>query len=125
MEPITLTAFAIGKLIAMKLGAAHLGTAALTAIGAAAIGTIITVGVLTIYEIASWFQKRRQLAGKTGNICFTLKTKLDSGDHGIVQGIMNRNASNVEAARVIQHDSLDSEMQQAHRYNDLVIYPVD
>lgn len=124
MEPITLTALYIGKLIAMKLGAAHLGAAALTALGAAAVATVIVVGVLTIYEVAKWFQQYQSLAKKESNVAITLKVKIEKKQYAVVQGIFDKNTNELGPARTIKYDSLDSQMRQAHQENDLVVYPV-
>ncbi|MBW4600851.1 MAG: hypothetical protein KME29_14935 [Calothrix sp. FI2-JRJ7] len=92
------------------------------AIAATAIFTIVYYAYLTWSIIVDWFQDYEHLAVQPNNVAATIKTRLDSGEHAVVQGIFDRRTSEEIEARTITYDQLDSQIQNAHRNSEVVIW---
>ncbi len=121
MEPLTLTALAVGKYLLGHLGVSAATTTA-AAIGGAAIATIVVITFLTMVVIINWFRSKQSVATRPHRVAFTLKMKLEIGDHGLVQGVFNKNTNSLEEGRTIKYDSLDADLKEKHRHHDLVVY---
>ncbi|MDG1500420.1 MAG: hypothetical protein P8R48_10660 [Planctomycetota bacterium] len=84
---------------------------------------VIHVAIRYFSEVVEWFRSRSHLkAADTANVAFTLKQALQSGKHGLVQGIFNETSSELVEAEVINCDRLDAELTRHHATQDLVIY---
>lgn len=92
------------------------------ALCAMAIYTIVHYAYLTWSTIVNWFRENEDLATEPNNVAATIKTKLDSGEHAVVQGIFNRRTGEEVEARTITYDELDSEIRDAHRRDEVVIW---
>ncbi len=132
MEPITLSILAgkIGAVILTKLGIIGFTAKTATIVGGVVLAGgagLIFISFLKMDEIVNWFTdpKIEIKARQKENIAFTLKTEIEEGNYAIVQGVFNKKAGSLEEGRVIKYDTLDSEMENAHRKHGLVIYPVD
>ncbi len=121
MEPLTLTALAVGKYLLGHFGITASTTAA-AAVGGAAIAAVVIISFLTMAVIISWFRSKQSIATRSGRVSFTLQMKLETGDHGLVQGVYNQNTNSLEEGRTIKYDSLDADLKEKHRRHDLVVY---
>jgi D-arabinose 1-dehydrogenase-like Zn-dependent alcohol dehydrogenase len=83
----------------------------------------IFIARLVIEEVVNWFRSKSdiKLANKN-NIAFTLQKKLNSGNFKTVQGVFDTGRSQIRAARAIESERMDPEMQNLHRGNELVVY---
>jgi|GEM_PF-890925 len=83
---------------------------------------IITV-LLTFGQIVDWFRNRQELvASDKDNIAVTLKTKLESGDFRMVQGIFNKRTNKTIDAKVIQCSDIDGKLKKIHDNRELAVY---
>lgn len=77
--------------------------------------------------LESWLNKIKRLLGKPylnqeDYLFFTVKTKSQSGEFVIVQGMFNKNTRSFTEARVLEYESLDSQVSNAHRRQKVVIW---
>jgi uncharacterized membrane protein YqiK len=86
------------------------------------IAVLIYIVLLIFSMLLEWFQQYKYLANRNNNVAVTVKTKLASGDHGLVQGIFDTNTEQFVEGRVIQYDTLDSKTKDAHRFKELVVW---
>lgn len=72
--------------------------------------------------LVQWFQEFAYLVNRGNHVAFTLEERLNSGQYKTVQGIFNTNSNDVTKIRGIKSDSLDSQIREAHRGSELVIW---
>lgn len=90
--------------------------------GAVGLG-IVVITYLVIKEVVDWFRSKSRLKqADKKNIAFTLVDKIRKGEYKTVQGIFNTRKNKVEEGRVIKSEAVDSEIENLHRDNELVIY---
>ncbi|HAX79666.1 MAG TPA: hypothetical protein DCY88_28495 [Cyanobacteria bacterium UBA11372] len=94
----------------------------IAAIGSAAVCATVFFAYLTWSILVNWFQEYETLATRSTNVAATIKTKLASGDHAVVQGIFNKNTGETVKGRIIKYDKLDSQVRDAHRNSEVVIW---
>jgi hypothetical protein len=94
----------------------------LAAIAAYSLFTIVFFAYLTFSIIAEWFRNNQEVATQLENVAATVKTALESGETKIIQGVFNKQTGDPVKGRIIEFDELDSEVREAHRNNDVVIY---
>ncbi|MEH2112008.1 hypothetical protein [Nostoc sp.] len=92
------------------------------AIFAMVVYEIVYYAYLTLTIVADWFQNYEDIATQPNNIAATIKTKLDSGEHAVVQGIFNKKTGDPVETRTIKYDQLDSDIRDAHRGSEVVIW---
>jgi hypothetical protein len=84
---------------------------------------VVQVAIRYFSEVVGWFRSRSHLkTADAANVAFTLKQALQSGKHGLVQGIFNETSSELIDAEVINCDRFDAELTRHHATQDLVIY---
>ncbi len=92
-------------------------------IGAAAVLVAIKIIILTFREIVAWFQSRQELVtSDKDNIAVTFKTKLESGNFKIVQGIFNKRTNETIDVKLIECSSTDEELTEIHKNSELAVY---
>lgn len=85
---------------------------------------VLTIGYLVFAQLIDWFKSREELVlADKDNIAFTLQQKLAAKKYKTVQGIFNRRTSTIVDGRNIVSDTIDAELAQYHRDEELVIYP--
>ncbi len=83
---------------------------------------IVYYAYLTWKIVVDWFQEYEDIATQPNNIAASIKTKLESGEHAVVQGIFNKKTGNAVETRTIKYDQLDSDIRDAHRGSEVVIW---
>jgi hypothetical protein len=97
----------------------------LIAIIGAAVGglAVIVVAFLKWSAIVDWFKGRRKLKeADKKNIAFTIHNALESGHHGVVQGIFNTDTNEVLDGQKFEAKEIAAELEQAHETEELVVY---
>lgn len=81
---------------------------------------IITVAVLLISAVVTWFVERANEMSEN-DIAFTLKQEMAQG-YTVYQGIFNQSSGHLGKVRKIKASQLDSDLRRAHAQNNLVVY---
>ncbi|MEH1858995.1 MAG: hypothetical protein V7L21_13540 [Nostoc sp.] len=89
---------------------------------AMAVCEIVYYAYLTWTIVVNWFQDYEHLATQPNNVAATIKTKLDSGEHAVVQGIFNKKTADAVETRTVKYDQIDSNIGDAHRGSEVVIW---
>jgi hypothetical protein len=91
---------------------------------AASVGLgIITIIILTLAEVLSWFTTRNDLYySDEDHIAFTLQQKLQTGQYETVQGIFNKRTTKMAEARKVKSDQYDEGLAARHKKAELVVY---
>jgi hypothetical protein len=91
------------------------------------ITSLVVSVAITIYiayliwsELISWF--RRVLARLSYRmVSFLFRKKWRNGDYKVIQGVLNPNTEELEDARIVNSDSVDSRVASELNNNELVI----
>ncbi|MEH2383756.1 MAG: hypothetical protein V7K27_33520 [Nostoc sp.] len=83
---------------------------------------IVYYAYLTWRRIVDWFQYYKSLAIQPNNVAATIKTKLDSGENAVIQGVFDRKTGDAVEIRTVKYDKLDSDIRDAHRGSEVVIW---
>ncbi|MEM8721850.1 MAG: hypothetical protein AAGE84_21560 [Cyanobacteria bacterium P01_G01_bin.39] len=90
---------------------------------AGGIGAAIFIAYLVISKIVKWFRDRSKLKQQDqDNIAFTLQDKLKNGQYKTVQGVFNTRTNDLEDARIIKSDKIDSDLSRMHKNDQLVVF---
>jgi hypothetical protein len=78
----------------------------------------VTFILLTIDQIIDWFTKYAYLRASSykNSIGFTVQRAINSRRCNIVQGVLNQKTGEMDDFRVIEADSVDEKIKQAHSY---------
>jgi|SanBayMetagenome_1026888.scaffolds.fasta_scaffold08471_2 hypothetical protein len=85
------------------------------------IAITVYIVYLTFQDVVNWFRNRQSQINKR-KVAFTLQQQISSGKHKTIQGIFDTGSNDLNEARIINSDSVDSRIADAHRYNELVLY---
>lgn len=85
------------------------------------VAIIVYIAYLTFSDIATWFRNRQSRINKR-KLAFTIQQKLSGSKVKTIQGIFDSASQDVDEARIINSDSVDSRVADAHRYDEVVIY---
>ncbi|MGC1395798.1 MAG: hypothetical protein WA828_16195 [Coleofasciculaceae cyanobacterium] len=84
---------------------------------------LVYIARLIWSKLLKWFQESDELYYQPeDHVAFTLQNKLASGQYKTVQGVLNRHSDEIVEGREIKSDNLDSQIHDAHRYDELVIW---
>lgn len=84
--------------------------------------TVIRIAMVTMQLLSQWFRKNLTLANNPNNLALSIETKLKNGKAVIFQGFFNEKDKDIVKGQVIEYQSLDSEVRNAHRDGKVVIY---
>jgi hypothetical protein len=98
----------------------------LSIIGALTVAVAIPIVVVKtlrfLNDIAQWFRERIKLMLPGKRIAFGLAERLKNGQYTYHQGVFDVGEEKLVDAKRYRADQLDTEMMEAHRRDDLVIY---
>jgi hypothetical protein len=88
--------------------------------------TALVIHFLGWDKVLDWFRGRQKLVqADRDNIAFTLHNALESGNHGVVQGIFNKRTNELvsaDAGQKYEAEEIDEQLQEIHKDNEVVIY---
>lgn len=88
---------------------------------AANIAITVYIAYLMFRDIVTWFRDRQSRINKR-KVAFTLQQKISANKFKTIQGIFNMESQNLDEVRSINSDSVDHQVADAHRHDELVIY---
>ncbi len=88
---------------------------------AANIAMTVYIAYLMFRDLVTWFRDRQSRINKR-KVAFTLQQKISAKKFKTIQGIFDTESQNLDEARIINSDSVDSQVADAHRNDELVIY---
>ncbi|MEH1936695.1 MAG: hypothetical protein V7L14_23925 [Nostoc sp.] len=89
---------------------------------AMAVCEIVYYAYLTWGIVVDWFQEYEHIATQPYNVAATIKTKLESGENAVIQGVFDRKTGDAVETRTVKYDKLDSAIRDAHRGSEVVIW---
>ena len=94
-----------------------------TILAAVALLAVVVVAIIYYDDIIEWFRTRNDIKeADKDNIAFTIREKIETGDYKVVQGIFNKRTNDLVEGHAMKTKKLDSEFEQIHADNELVIY---
>ncbi|HBE16588.1 MAG TPA: hypothetical protein DDW51_02965 [Cyanobacteria bacterium UBA11367] len=85
------------------------------------VAVTVYIAYLTFKDVVSWFRNRQSKINKD-SLPFTYQEKLRNGQFKTIQGIFNTRSNEVDEARSINSEAIDSAIRDAHRYDPLIVY---